>query len=192
MKLLQTLATLLACLALAACGEAPTVSTMSAVKPVMLDRQDIAALARTIQALGPEVDPDEAERAARVSIQYAKQLRQEYGVTDGPLIHNTKVNMGLRPRGLCYQWADDIEARLRQEDFKTLTLHRAIANSDNIRIEHSTVIVSRNGDDMFQGVVLDGWRNGGDLYWARTLEDDHYKWVPRQQVFAEKRRREGL
>ncbi len=148
--------------------------------------REIGALTATLRGLGAGVDAEEAARAARIAITYPLQLAQDYRVTDPPLIHNTKVNMGLRPRGLCYQWADDIEARLRQEDFRTLEFHRAIANADTIRIDHSTVIVSRRGDDMDRGVVLDGWRNGGRLFWAPTLEDARYRWVPRVDVFAER------
>ncbi|MDH3264652.1 MAG: hypothetical protein OEM24_11705 [Paracoccaceae bacterium] len=152
---------------------------------------EVAKLAQEIRTFGPEVDPDEAQRLARISYDYARQLRGEYQVTDPPLIHNTKVNMGLRPRGLCFQWADDIEARLRQENFQTLQFHRAIANSDTLLIDHSVVIVSRRGDSMFQGVVLDGWRDGGRLFWAPTLEDPRYDWVPRDVVFAQRRPSEG-
>jgi len=78
---------------------------------------------------------------------------------------------------------------LRQEDFKTLQLHRAIANATNILIEHSTVIISAKGDDMFKGIILDPWRHGGLLFWAPTLKDDRYNWVPRQKVFEYKARR---
>ena len=81
--------------------------------------QEITALAREIQSLGPGVDAEEALRAARVTYDYTYQLAQEYQITDGPLIHNTKVNMGTKPRGLCWHWAHDIEARLKQEDFRT-------------------------------------------------------------------------
>nr|WP_274705730.1 hypothetical protein [Salipiger pentaromativorans] len=148
---------------------------------------EIAALAREIQALGPGIDPAEAVRAARVSIEYPRRLALTYQITDPPYIHNIKVNQGLKPRGLCYQWADDLEARLRQEGFATLSLHRAIANSENpLRIEHSTVIVSAPGDGMYQGLVLDPWRNGGVLYWGPVTQDHKYPWLPRQEVFARK------
>ncbi len=97
--------------------------------------------------------------------------------------------MGLKPRGLCWHWADDLEARLREEDFRTLALHRAIANADNpFRIDHSTVIVSRRGDTMFEGVVLDPWRKGGVLHWTPTLADADYDWRPRAEVHEEKLR----
>lgn len=172
-RVLAALALLLA----AACGAPPA--------PDVADQRDIAALTRELISLGPEIDPAEAGRMARISIEYALHLREAYGVTDPPLVHNTKVNMGLRPRGLCYQWADDLEARLRQEGFETFAFHRAIANSHTrLLIDHSVLIVSRRGDDMYAGVVLDGWRNGGDLFWSRTTEDERYDWVPREIVFA--------
>lgn len=150
------------------------------------DDADVSRLAQEVSSLGPGVDPEEAARLARISYDYARELRARYGVTDPPLVHNTKVNMGLRERGLCYQWADDIEARLRQEGFESLEFHRAIANSDTLLIDHSVVIVSRRGDTMFQGVVLDGWRDGGRLFWSKTLEDPRYDWVARDEVFERK------
>ncbi|MFD1157499.1 hypothetical protein [Roseovarius aestuarii] len=149
--------------------------------------QDMAVLAQAILALGPEVSPEEAMRAARVTYSYTYQLAQEYEITDHPLVHNTKVNMGKKKRGLCWHWAHDIEARLKQENFQTLDLHRAIANSFNIRLEHSTAIISRKGDTFQHGIVLDPWRKGGVLFWSPTLEDRRYTWLPRKEVLVKKR-----
>ena len=158
-------------------------STMRPNGPPMATQADIAGLEQGILDLGPGVDPEEARRAARITYEYTYQLAQQYQITDPPLIHNMKVNAGLRPRGLCWHWATDIEARLKQENFKTLQLHRAIANADSkIRIDHSTALISRRGDTLYQGIVLDGWRHGGVLFWSPTLEDTKYKWVPRMVV----------
>ena len=169
---------------LAACG-APAPSGA----PGAVARADVAALEAAILALGPEVDPEEAARAARITYEYTAQLVDEYQIVDPPLVHNTKVNMGLKPRGLCWHWAEDIENRLAAEQFETLDLHRAIANANNIRIEHSTAIVSRKGDGMYDGIVLDPWRYGGVVYWGGVTEDPKYDWYPQAQVHAEKRAR---
>lgn len=178
---LAYLLTVLALLTLTACSAPPPASS-----------DDVARLARQIQSLGPEVDPSEATRAASIAYSYTAQLVEEYEITDPPLIHNAKVNKGLRPRGLCWHWAEDIERRLKQEKFETLTLHRAIANADNpFRIDHSTAIISRKGDSMYDGVVLDPWRYGGVLFWSPLTEDTRYEWVPRE-VVLEKRRQEQV
>ncbi len=173
---------LLSFLILAACGAARP-------EPPVSDQREIAAIADGILALGPGIDPEEAAAAARIALLYPRQLAREWNVTDSPLVHNTKVNLGIRPRGLCYHWADDLEARLRQEGFETIELHRAIANHDNFRIEHSTVIISAPGDTMKDGMVLDPWRYGGLLFWSPTLDDSDYRWVERSEVFAWKRAR---
>ena len=173
--------------ALAGCGAPPTLATNSPVDPV-----EVARLETAILAMGPGIDPAEAARAARISYEHTRQLAIEYKIVDPPLVHNTKVNMGLKPRGLCKHWAEDMEARLAEEEFQTLTLHRAIANHNkSFRIEHSTVIVSRQGDDMFSGMVIDPWRQGGILTWVLTREDADYEWWPRQEVFRYKRERQS-
>jgi hypothetical protein len=164
-------------------------ATRPAGPPPEASRDDIAALAAALKGLGPAVDPAEAERLAEIAYSHTRELAIAYEIEDPPLIHNMKVNMGIKPRGLCKDWADDMEARLRQEGFQSFTLHRAIANHDKpFRIEHSTVIVSARGADMFDGIVLDPWRLGGILWWGKTREDPEYEWVPREEVFAYKRR----
>lgn len=161
---------------LAACTEQPQVSRMAA------SQSEVDELAAALQALGPEVSAEEAARAARIAQSYPLELRARYNVTDAPLIHNAKVNNGLRDRGICVHWADDIEARLRQENFRTLQLHRMISPATAFRISHSAPVIGRRGDNMYDGIVLDGWRNGGDLFWAPVREDDHYNWKPRTEV----------
>lgn len=167
----------LALLAVAGCGAPPP--------PAKAD--EVARLASAIVALAPEVDREEAARAARVAYTHTHDLALQYQITDPPLIHNTKVNMGLRPRGLCWHWARDMEDRLKQEGFQTLDLHRAVANADNrFRLEHSTAIVSAKGAPYDAGIVLDPWRLGGRLTWAPVHEDAAYNWEPRNEVVARK------
>ena len=158
--------------------------------PPLAKPNEIAALAQEIKHLAPDVDPAEADRAAQIAFTHAFRLSREYQITDPPLIHNTKVNAGLRPRGLCWHWAEDMETRLAQENFQTLALHRAIANSENpMRIEHSTAIISAQGQGMYDGIVLDPWRKGGRLTWVATRADKDYKWLPRKQVLIKKQLR---
>ena len=138
------------------------------------------------------IEPDEARRAARVAIRYSHQLAQRYGITDSPVMHNLKVNLGLRQRGLCIDWTSDLLRRLRQEKFDTLDLHWAIANYRTVfRLEHSTVVISAVGQSIEQGLILDPWRNAGRLYWSETLADSGYAWEPQADVLALKRLRKS-
>lgn len=156
--------------------------------PPISGKREIAQLAAGLRALGPKVDPEEAERAARIAFQHTRELALAYEITDPPLIHNTKVNLGLRPRGLCWHWAQDMAARLRQEGFQTLELHQAVANADNpFRLEHSTMILGARGDSLYEGMVLDPWRKGGVLHWVPTRADTKYAWRPAEEVLERRR-----
>jgi hypothetical protein len=176
-KRIYFLVPLLFALALGAC------STPAPDRLPPVAQADVAALEARILALSPTVDPAEAARAAWVAYHYPRQLAVEYGITDPPLIHNTKVNAGKRPRGLCWHWAEDMQKRLAAEHFQTLDLHRAIANSDvAFRIDHSTVLVSQKGGTLQEAIILDPWRFGGPLYWGTIAGDTKYKWLPQSDV----------
>lgn len=151
------------------------------------DAPEIAALTQAIVDLGPDVDPAEAARAAALAYEYTDILKARYEITDPPLIHNAKVNAGFRPRGLCWHWATDIEARMNAEGFQTLTMHRAIANDQHpILISHSTTLIAAAGDAWDEGIVLDPWRYGGVLFWDEVADDERYPWEERSAVFADR------
>ena len=75
--------------------------------------------------LGPGIDSAEAARATSNAHDYSLQLAQEYRITDPLVIHNAKIKSGLRERGLCNHFAEDILKRMDQEGFRTLDLHWA-------------------------------------------------------------------
>lgn len=161
--------------------------------PPSVEQDRIDELRSAIMALGDEVDPDEARRAAGIAIEYPQELAREYEITDPPLVHNVLVNLGVKPRGLCVDWTTDLLTRLQQERFRSLALHWGIANYDSLlRIEHSTVIISARGDTLQQGLVLDPWRYGGRLFWSKTPQDPAYRWHPHAEIIAQKRERKAL
>lgn len=154
--------------------------------PVRGTDTDVAALSASLRALSPDVDPAEAYRAAALTYETTHRLAIEYQITDPALIHNAKVNAGQRPRGLCYHWAEDLQAALDSQGFETLDTSRAIANAENpILIDHSTTIIVAKGAPMESGVVVDPWRYAGRLFWAPVLEDTRYDWRPRMEVLRQ-------
>ncbi|WP_164657968.1 hypothetical protein [Tropicibacter sp. Alg240-R139] len=176
---MKTLFAVLACLCVLCLGACSTSAPA-------YTQNDVTKLAQTLRDLGPEVDPAEATRAAQIAFSYSRQLATEYGVTTSPIIHNVRVNEGAKERGLCVHYAEDMQRRLNQEGFKTLQMHRAIALPKTpFNIDHSTAVISRRGDDMYAGVILDPWRDAGDLFWSPTQDDTRYNWRPRMEVLEE-------
>lgn len=149
------------------------------------DQSDVEALAQSIRMLGPEVDPAEAQRAATIAYSYSQQLARDWNVTDPAIIHNAKVINGFREKGLCNDWAEAMTKRLRQENFRTLDLHWATSPPTSFRIIHHSASISAKGDSMYDGIILDPWRNSGALFWAPVREDTRYNWKPRQEVRAQ-------
>ncbi len=163
-------------LALAGCGS---------YGPVDATADEVARLEAGLLALGSDIDPEEAARAARIAYSYTAVLARQYEITDPPLIHNTKVNMGLRPRGLCWHWAQDMELRLRAENFQSFDVLRAIANSESDwLIDHSTALLAPVGGGLSDAMVLDPWRFGGTLFWDTVPQDTRYDWIPQEVVHA--------
>ncbi|WP_281973496.1 hypothetical protein [Ruegeria faecimaris] len=171
-SILALLATL-AALALAGCA---TTSQPTATQ------NDIDELALAIRSMGPAVDPAEAQKAATIAYTYSQRLAREWQVTDPAIIHNAKVINGFRERGLCNDWAEAMTSRLRAENFRTLEMHWATSPPTPLRIIHHSAVISAKGDTMFEGIILDPWRNSGALTWAPTREDTRYNWRTRMEV----------
>ncbi|MDH3712265.1 MAG: hypothetical protein OET44_00280 [Gammaproteobacteria bacterium] len=152
------------------------------------NEQKIAELSAAITALGDRVDPAEALQAAEVAVRYPLKLAEQYELTTPPLWHNTLVNLGIKPRGLCVDWTRDLLVRLRELRLSTLKTHWGVANSEAaFLIEHSTAIITVRGESMETGIVLDPWRNSGRLFWSRISEDTKYQWHPLAEVQAKRR-----
>lgn len=167
---------LLAAAALAGCATTPAATSTGT-----------AELTRALQSLGPGVDPDEARRAAEIAYGHSARLAAQYNVTTTAIIHNMLVNSGVKERGVCVHYAEDMQARLDQENFQTLSVLRAIAEPKNeFRIDHSTAVIAAKGGGIYQGIVLDPWRHGGELFWSATTEDPRYDWEPRMKVLRRK------
>jgi hypothetical protein len=76
------------------------VSKPHAELPPDIAKQRIGELQLAILALGDGVDTDESLRAAKIAFEYSKQLARKYEVTDSAIVHNLKVNLGIREPAL--------------------------------------------------------------------------------------------
>jgi len=132
--------------------------------------------------LDPSIDPLEARDVADTTIFYAMSLAEEYELTWPPIFHNMLVNYGFRPRGLCIHWCYDILALHRSKNYKTMEFHWGVANEGNRKngrfaYEHSSPVVTPMGGDFYGGIVLDAWRDSGELKFGK-IADDKYDWQP--------------
>jgi hypothetical protein len=133
------------------------------------------ALQQSIQALREDVDEGEAALLADIALRLSLKLREQYGASTLPLMHNVMVNVGLKERGLCHHWTKDLVTQLRKLELQTLELYWSIAHPWEFFREHSAVVVGAKGAPFEQGLVLDAWRHSGCLYWT-PVRMDKYPW----------------
>lgn len=143
--------------------------------PPLRDPHRISALASAIEDLGRPVARDEAYRAAHWLVTRAEQLRSDYRMIRPAQLHNLFVHLGLRERGLCCHFAEDLIAGLLDLELRTLDVHWVVARYGSRLREHSSVLLAPSGRDLEQGLVVDGWRRAGELVWAR-VPADRYPW----------------
>ena len=139
------------------------------------DEKSINDLRNALIALSPRtVDLREAALLSETAHLVSLQCAREYGVTGDPAIHNYLIRIGVKKRGICADYAHDIGAKLREFRFKTLVLHWGAAwakESD----ENNALVVTAKNQPFIDGIVLDGWRRGGRLFWCAVKDDKEYE-----------------
>ncbi len=140
--------------------------------------QKIQALTEMLLNTSKHIDKTEAEDLARSSVYYAQRLARNYNVISPPLWQNTLVNLGLKERGLCYEWANDLWVYLKSKKYKSLKLYY-IGSDIGSYFEHNALSISAKELDVNTSIVLDAWRNSGDLYFIEIEKDKKYSWKER-------------
>ncbi len=68
----------------------------------------------------------------------------------------------------------DIGSRLKEFHFKTLVLHWGAAYAKESDENNGLVVTARN-QPFLDGIVLDGWRKAGRLFWCPVKKDREYE-----------------
>ena len=105
-----------------------------------------------------------------------------------PIFNNFLVYHGLRKRGYCYQWTEDLLVALDALKLKTFELHWGESYAGTWR-ENNCLVVTAKGQPFDRGMILDCWRHFGQLRWNLVLSDeDRYfentKWAERVRAQA--------
>src|SRR6266536_3234664 len=138
------------------------------------DERSIKDLSKALAGLARDVDPAEAELVSVTAHTTARKLAKDYRVVLNPEFTVFLVNVGMRKRGWCGHWAQDIGARLKELKLKTLVLHWGVAY-DHTTSENNALVVTARNQPFEDGIILDGWRRAGRLFWCPVIKDDEYE-----------------
>jgi hypothetical protein len=139
------------------------------------DEKSISDLTNALIALSPRtVDPQEAALLSETAHRTSRECARDYGVTGDPAIHNYLIHIGVKKKGICADYTRDIGARLKEFHFKTLVLHWGAAYPKESDENNALVVTARN-QPFLDGIVLDGWRKAGRLFWCPVRNDHEYE-----------------
>jgi hypothetical protein len=139
------------------------------------DEKSIDDLRDALIALSPRtVDPREAALMSEIAHHTSRQCAREYGVHGDPAIHNYLIRIGVKKKGICADYTRDMGAKLKELHFKTLVLHWGAAWAKESDENNALVVTARN-QPFLDGIVLDGWRRGGRLFWCKVKDDAEYE-----------------
>lgn len=136
---------------------------------------EIKDLTQAINDLSAEVLPADAIQTSNLLINTAIELADEYNMARPVLYHNMLVNLGLRERGLCCHWAEDLHAKLRELNISSLKFDWLVARHGSQLREHNTVVIYASGSTWTNGIVFDPWRKAGVPHWTKVAGDE-YPW----------------
>jgi hypothetical protein len=138
-------------------------------------RQKVELLQDDLAVLNQQANLLEARQVAETAITYSNQLAEKYQLVRPAVLHNVLIRVGLKDRGLCYHWTEDLLKQLQSLDLRTYQLYWGVAHRGSELREHNSVVITARGQAFEKGMVLDPWRNSGDLYWA-LIKTDRYPW----------------
>jgi hypothetical protein len=134
------------------------------------DSSKAEKLANELTSLSPRVNREEATLLADCAFVTATKLRREYRMFGTPIFNNFLIYHGLRKRGYCYQWSEDLLVALDKLKLRSLELHWGEHDPGTWR-ENNCIVVTAKGQPFKQGIMLECWRRLGHLYFGPIASD---------------------
>src|SRR6266513_2287614 len=134
------------------------------------DSTKAEALANQLAALSPRVNREEAKLLAQCAYATVTKLRREYRMFGTPIFNNFLIYHGLRKRGYCYQWSEDLLIALDRLKLTSFELHWGEYDPGTWR-ENNCIVVTAKGQPFQRGIMLECWRHLGHLYCGPVAGD---------------------
>ena len=150
-----------------------------AVTAPSLSQTKIKELSHLLQSLDSTVPQSEAMQLSKDIFYKTQQLTGEFEMTSPPQFHNFLVTVGAREKGLCFHWSDALYVYLSQKHYTSFEFHLMGANIGEYFYEHNALVVVAKGGKAQQGVIIDPWRDSGELYFSKVGDDSEYAWIHR-------------
>lgn len=150
-----------------------------AVTGPQVSQTKIEALSHLFQSLDSTIPQNEAMQLSKDIFYKTQQLTKEFEMTSPPQFHNFLVIVGAREKGLCFHWSDALYVYLSQKHYTSFEFHLMGANIGEYFYEHNALVVVAKGGKIEEGVIIDPWRDSGEVYFSKVTDDPAYVWEHR-------------
>ena len=159
---------LLVLFSLVACTGTPKVS-----------QNRVTELAQLLQTLDSNISFEAARSLSGEIFQQTDQLRVQFNPVSEPHINNFLVNIGLKEKGLCYEWSDPLYLYFKRKTYPYFSFHLLVSNRGKYFQEHNVLAVSAKEGNVEESVIIDPWREPRTLYFLKVKDDREYAWKHR-------------
>ena len=150
-----------------------------AVTTPLTPQTNLTQLSILLGSLDENISKAEAMQLSKDIFEHTEKLSKAFNMTSPPLWHNFLVNVGMREKGLCYHWSDALYVYLLQKNHASFEFHLMGANIGEYWYEHNVLVVVEKGGKIGEGIIIDPWRDSGNLYFSKAQEDTQYHWQHR-------------
>lgn len=129
------------------------------------------------------VPPDERQALNHESVTLAMELieetevlRKKYKSFFIPIVHNMMLDVGIRKRGACKHWAEDLLEHLHTVERRFFSITWGESHPGEFT-EHNVAVLIPRGRKFEDGLLFDPWRTSGSPFWVQVTEDKHFRWT---------------
>jgi len=155
--------------------------TACTVTPSSVTQNRVESLSTLLKSLDSSISSKEARSLSSEIFQEVAKLKQKFNPTSPAHFNNFLINVGVKEKGLCYDWSDALYLHFSKKQYASFEFHLLVAHKGKYFYEHNTLVVVAKGGKVLEGIVIDPWRNSGKLYFSKVSEDEKYEWRHRSK-----------
>ena len=146
-----------------------------------ISQNRVEELSKLLRSLNNSIPPTKAELLSREIFKETAKLTKKFKPVSEPHFNNFLINVGVKDKGLCYQWSDALYIHFSGKNYHDFEFHLLVANKGEYFYEHNVLVVVAKGEKVMDGVIIDPWREPGKLYFSKVNEDKKYEWRHREK-----------
>jgi len=131
--------------------------------------------------LDSNISKDTAKKLSTDIISFSTKLKHDYQPIIEPHFNNFLINIGLKKRGLCYEWSDALYLHFIKQHYQNFRFHLIVSHQGEYWREHNAFAITNSNNNISKGIIIDLWRDIDNIYINYIFKDTSYQWKRREK-----------